>query len=95
VPVPYNHANVDSDEVLYYCGGDFTSRKGAGIGAGSLTLHPAGFVHGPQPGSVEAALGKEATDELAVMVDTFRPLQLAAGARACEDADYAWTWSRG
>jgi len=94
VPVPYNHANVDSDEVLYYCGGDFTSRKGAGIGAGSLTLHPAGFVHGPQPGSVEAGLGATWTDELAVMVDTFRPLALTAAARACEDADYAWTWSR-
>ena len=77
VPVPYNHANVDSDEVLYYCAGDFTSRKGAGIGAGSMTLHPAGFVHGPQPGSVEASLGAESTDELAVMIDTFAPLALA------------------
>jgi homogentisate 1,2-dioxygenase len=94
VPVPYNHANVDSDEVLYYCGGDFTSRKGAGIEAGSLTLHPAGFVHGPQPGSVEAALGKESTDELAVMIDTFRPLLLADGARECEDPDYPWSWAR-
>ncbi len=94
VPVPYNHANVDSDEVLYYCGGDFTSRKGAGIEAGSLTVHPAGFVHGPQPGSVEAALGKESTDELAVMIDTFRPLLLADGARACEDPDYPWSWAR-
>lgn len=94
VPVPYNHANVDSDEVLYYCDGDFTSRKGAGIEAGSLTLHPAGFIHGPQPGSVEAGLGKERTDELAVMVDTFAPLQLADGARACDDPDYAWSWGR-
>jgi homogentisate 1,2-dioxygenase len=94
VPVPYNHANVDSDEVLYYCGGDFTSRKGAGIEAGSLTLHPAGFVHGPQPGSVEAALGKDSTDELAVMIDTFRPLLLADGARQCEDPDYPWSWAR-
>ena len=94
VPVPYNHANVDSDEVLYYCGGDFTSRKGAGIEEGSLTLHPAGFVHGPQPGSVEAALGKESTDELAVMVDTFRPLLLADGARECEDPEYPWSWAR-
>jgi homogentisate 1,2-dioxygenase len=94
VPVPYNHANVDSDEVLYYCEGDFTSRKGAGIGAGSITLHPAGFVHGPQPGSVEAALGAEATDELAVMLDTFRPLRLGDAALACEDPDYPWSWSR-
>ena len=94
VPVPYNHANVDSDEVLYYCEGNFTSRSGAGIEAGSLSLHPAGFVHGPQPGSVEASLGREATDELAVMIDTFRPLMLADGARACEDPDYPWSWSR-
>ncbi|MGH2477232.1 MAG: homogentisate 1,2-dioxygenase, partial [Candidatus Limnocylindrales bacterium] len=94
VPVPYNHANVDSDEVLYYCAGDFTSRKGAGIEPGSISLHPAGFIHGPQPGSVERALGQEATDEIAVMVDTFEPLLLADGARACDDADYAWSWSR-
>jgi homogentisate 1,2-dioxygenase len=93
VPTPYNHANVDSDEVLFYCEGDFTSRKGAGIGAGSISLHPAGFTHGPQPGSVEASLGAESTDELAVMVDTFAPLALAGGARACEDPDYAWTWA--
>jgi homogentisate 1,2-dioxygenase len=94
VPAPYNHANVDCDEVLYYCDGDFTSRKGAGIEAGSISLHPAGFTHGPQPGSVEASLGAERTDELAVMVDTFRPLRLAEGARACEDPDYPWSWSR-
>jgi homogentisate 1,2-dioxygenase len=94
VPVPYNHANVDCDEVLYYSDGDFTSRRGSGIEAGSISLHPAGFTHGPQPGSVEAALGAERTDELAVMVDTFRPLRLAEGARACDDPDYPWTWSR-
>jgi homogentisate 1,2-dioxygenase len=93
VPSPYNHANVDSDEVLYYCEGDFTSRKGAGIGAGSISLHPAGFTHGPQPGSVEASLGRESTDELAVMIDTFAPLLLADGARACDDAAYPWTWA--
>ena len=58
IPVPYNHANVDSDEVLFYVDGDFMSREGSGIGAGSITLHPAGFVHGPQPGSVEAAIGR-------------------------------------
>jgi homogentisate 1,2-dioxygenase len=95
VPVPYNHSNTDSDEVLYYCDGDFTSRKGSGIGVGSISLHPAGFTHGPQPGSVEAGLGQERTGELAVMVDTFRPLLLADGARACEDEAYAWTWSSG
>ncbi|MGH9029063.1 MAG: homogentisate 1,2-dioxygenase, partial [Acidimicrobiales bacterium] len=69
VPIPYHHSNVDSDEVLFYVDGDFSSRHGAGIRAGSLTLHPAGFVHGPQPGAVEAALGKARTDETAVMVD--------------------------
>jgi homogentisate 1,2-dioxygenase len=93
VPVPYNHANTDSDEVLYYCDGDFTSRKGSGIGVGSISLHPAGFTHGPQPGSVEAGLGKARTEELAVMVDTFRPLLVSDGGRACEDEAYAWTWS--
>ncbi len=93
VPAPYNHANVDSDEVLFYCDGDFTSRKGAGIGVGSLSLHPGGFTHGPQPGSVEASLGRDATDELAVMIDTFAPLALADAARDCEDADYPWTWA--
>lgn len=95
VPSPYNHANVDSDEVLYYCDGDFTSRKGSGIGAGSITLHPAGFTHGPQPGAVEASLGQDSTDELAVMVDTFAPLGLGPAARACEDPDYAWSWAAG
>ncbi len=95
VPTPYNHANVDSDEVLFYCAGDFTSRKGAGIGAGSISLHPGGFTHGPQPGSVEASLGVESTDELAVMVDTFAPLALGSAARGCEDPAYAWTWAAG
>jgi homogentisate 1,2-dioxygenase len=94
IAVPYNHANVDSDEVLFYVGGDFMSRKGAGIGMGSITLHPSGFTHGPQPGSVEAGLGKAATDELAVMVDTFRPLRLGAAAKACEATEYAWSWAR-
>ena len=94
VAVPYNHANVDSDEVLFYVGGDFMSRKGAGIGMGSITLHPSGFVHGPQPGSVEAGIGKAATDELAVMVDTFRPLNLGPAALACEAPEYAWSWAR-
>ncbi len=76
-------------------GGDFMSRKGAGIEMGSISLHPSGFTHGPQPGSVEAALGKAATDELAVMIDTFRPLHLGPAALASEDPNYAWTWARG
>jgi homogentisate 1,2-dioxygenase len=94
IPVPYNHANVDSDEMIFYTGGDFMSRAGSGIDQGSISLHPSGFTHGPQPGSVEAALGKPATEELAVMVDTFRPLQLGPGARDSEDPAYPWTWAR-
>jgi homogentisate 1,2-dioxygenase len=94
IPVPYNHANVDSDEMIFYTGGDFMSRAGSGIVQGSISLHPGGFTHGPQPGSVEAALGKPATEELAVMVDTFRPLDLGAPARDAEDPDYPWTWAR-
>ncbi len=92
IPAPYNHANVDSDELLFYVGGDFMSRRGAGIELGSMSLHPNGFTHGPQPGAVEASIGKEATDETAVMVDTFRPLALGPAALAAEDEDYAWTW---
>ena len=94
VPVPYNHSNVDSDEVLFYVGGDFTSRAGSGVGQGSITLHPGGFVHGPQPGSVERALGKASTDELAVMIDTFAPLDLAPGVAEVDDPGYPWTWAR-
>jgi homogentisate 1,2-dioxygenase len=93
VPVPYAHANVDSDEVLFYVGGDFMSRAGSGIAKGSISLHPSGFVHGPQPGSVERALGQAGTDELAVMIDTFRPLRLAEEALPVEDPAYAWTWA--
>jgi len=94
VPVPYNHANVDSDELMFYVGGNYEARRGSGIGLGSLSLHPAGCSHGPQPGAVEAALGVEYFDETAVMVDTFRPLALGEAAVACEDPDYAWSWSR-
>jgi homogentisate 1,2-dioxygenase len=92
IPAPYNHANVDSDEVLFYVGGDFMSRKGAGIELGSISLHPSGFIHGPQPGSVEASIGKASTDEYAVMIDTFRPLLLGQAALECEDTGYAWSW---
>ena len=80
IPAPYNHANVDSDELLFYVDGDFMSRKGSGVGAGSISLHPAGFVHGPQPGSVEASIGATATEELAVMIDTFAPVRLGPAA---------------
>ncbi|MDX6742391.1 homogentisate 1,2-dioxygenase [Actinocorallia sp. A-T 12471] len=99
VPVPYNHHNVDSDEFMFYAGGDYTARKGSGIGPGSVSLHPAGFTHGPQPGAAEASVrglaeGRTTTDEVAVMVDTFRPLLLGEGARECEDPGYAWSWAR-
>jgi homogentisate 1,2-dioxygenase len=94
VPVPYNHANVDSDELMFYVGGDYEARKGSGIGIGSLSLHPSGCTHGPQPGAVEASLGVEYFDETAVMVDTFRPLELGEAALASEDPKYAWSWSR-
>ncbi|MCG8917628.1 homogentisate 1,2-dioxygenase [Actinokineospora sp. PR83] len=94
VPVPYNHANVDSDELMFYVGGDYEARKGSGIGIGSLSLHPAGFTHGPQPGAAEASLGAERFDETAVMVDTFRPLDLADPEITREDPRYAWSWAR-
>jgi homogentisate 1,2-dioxygenase len=73
--------------------GDYEARKGSGIGVGSLSLHPAGFTHGPQPGAVEASLGVDYFDETAVMVDTFRPLELGEAAAEVEDDRYAWTWS--
>jgi len=93
IPVPYYHSNVDSDEVMFYVGGDYEARKGSGIGLGSISLHPGGYAHGPQPGAAERSIGAEYFDELAVMVDTFRPLELGEGGRACEDPGYAWTWA--
>jgi homogentisate 1,2-dioxygenase len=94
IPAPYSHANVDSDEILFYVEGDFVSRKGAGMEVGSISMHPAGFIHGPHPGSAEASLGKERTEESALMLDTFRPLYLCDAAFDCEDPTYAWSWSR-
>lgn len=93
VPVPYYHSNVDSDEIMFYVAGDYEARKGSGIGPGSVSVHPGGHSHGPQRGAVEASLGKDYFDELAVMVDTFRPLELGEGGRAVDDGRYAWTWS--
>jgi homogentisate 1,2-dioxygenase len=93
IPVPYYHSNVDSDEVMFYCGGDYEARKGSGIAQGSISLHPGGHSHGPQPGAVERSIGVEFFDELAVMIDTFRPLELGEGGRASEDPAYAWSWS--
>jgi homogentisate 1,2-dioxygenase len=94
IPVPYNHHNVDSDEMLFYTGGNYEARRGSGIEQGSISLHPGGFTHGPQPGAVERAIGVDYFDELAVMVDTFRPLDLCEPALAAEDPGYAWTWAR-
>ncbi|GLI02072.1 homogentisate 1,2-dioxygenase [Phytohabitans aurantiacus] len=93
IPVPYNHHNVDSDEMMFYTGGNYEARRGSGIEQGSISLHPSGFTHGPQPGAVERAIGAEYFDELAVMVDTFRPLDLCEAALASEDTGYAWTWA--
>ncbi|MGA7758501.1 MAG: cupin domain-containing protein [Ilumatobacteraceae bacterium] len=93
VKVPYHHANTDSDEVLFYSAGNFMSRAGSGIDVGSISYHPAGFVHGPQPGSVEASLDAAATEEVAVMLDTFAPLKVTDVARSVCDERYPFTWS--
>jgi homogentisate 1,2-dioxygenase len=90
IPVPYNHSNIDSDEMIYYVSGNFGSRKG--IETSSITLHPRGIAHGPHPGTVEKSLGAERTEELAVMVDTFRPLKLGAAAEALDDPQYPFSW---
>ncbi|MEP6599514.1 MAG: cupin domain-containing protein [Actinomycetota bacterium] len=95
IPVPYYHSNVDSDEVMFYCGGDYEARKGSGIGRGSISLHPGGHSHGPQPGAYERSIGIHFFDELAVMVDTFRPLELGEGGQASDDGAYAWSWLAG
>ena len=91
IPAPYNHSNVDSDEVIYYVAGGFMSRPG--IESAAFTVHPNGIPHGPQPGTYEGSIGQERTDELAVMIDTFRPLQLTTHAAALEDDTYAYSWS--
>lgn len=90
VPAPYNHSNVMSDEVLYYANSEFMSRTG--IEYGSVTLHPDGLPHGPQPGRMEASIGQKQTNELAVMVDTFRPLNVSKQVLAVEDPDYYRSW---
>ena len=90
VPVPYSHQNVMSDEVLFYANSEFMSRKG--IEYGSITLHPDGLPHGPQPGKTEESIGAKGTNELAVMVDTFRPLLVSRAALAVEDAGYPLSW---
>ena len=91
IPAPYNHSNIDSDEVLYYVDGDFMSRKN--VTRGMITLHPAGIPHGPHPGAVEKSIGAKETKELAVMIDTFHPLKLTAQALTIENPDYVMSWA--
>ena len=91
IPAPYNHSNIDSDEVLYYVDGDFMSRKH--VTKGMITLHPAGIPHGPHPGAVKKSIGAKQTNELAVMVDTFHALQLTEEALAIENEGYVMSWA--
>jgi homogentisate 1,2-dioxygenase len=93
VPLPYHHSNVHSEEIIYYVSGEFGSRKG--VEMGSITVHPSGLPHGPQPGLVENSLGARRTEELAVMWDTFRPLRLTPLARELDDPAYAYSWRTG
>ena len=93
IPAPYNHSNVNSDEVIYYAEGEFMSRTG--IDRCDISMHPFGLPHGPQPGATEASIGKKETNELAVMVDTFYPLHLTAEALELEKEDYQASWSQG
>jgi homogentisate 1,2-dioxygenase len=90
IPAPYHHSNIDSEEVLYYVDGDFMSRNN--IEEGHITLHPAGIPHGPHPGATERSIGKKETQELAVMVDTFKPLQITEEAMKMADPDYFKSW---
>ncbi len=91
IPAPYNHSNIDSDEVLYYAEGNFMSRRG--IERGSFTLHPGGLPHGPHPGTVEKSIGAKETKELAVMLDTFHPLFLTTDAIEYVDTNYPMSWT--
>ena len=90
IPAPYNHSNIDSDEMLYYVDGDFMSRNN--IGPGYITLHPGGIPHGPHPGAYERSIGQTATEELAVMIDTFKPLQVTENAMRLDDGVYYQSW---
>lgn len=91
IPAPYNHSNIDSDEVLYYVDGDFMSRKN--VTRGMITLHPAGIPHGPHPGTVNKSIGAKETKELAVMIDTFHPLMLTKEALEIENDNYTMSWA--
>ena len=91
VPAPYAHSNVDSDEIIYYVEGNFMSRKG--IDEQSISYHPMGLPHGPQPGKIEESLGAKETNELAVMIDTFKPLNMTKAALSVDDEDYPYSWN--
>jgi homogentisate 1,2-dioxygenase len=91
IPIPYHHSNVNSEEMIYYVSGNFSSRRG--IDVGSVTLHPSGIPHGPHPGLAERSLGLTETHELAVMCDTFHPLRLTKLAKELDDGKYAYSWS--
>jgi homogentisate 1,2-dioxygenase len=90
IPAPYHHSNVDSDEILYYVDGDFMSRNN--VKKGQITLHPGGIPHGPHPGTVEKSIGKTSTEELAVMVDPFRPFMITKDALGVQDSNYHMSW---
>jgi homogentisate 1,2-dioxygenase len=91
VPIPYHHSNLQSEEMIYYVDGNFSSRKG--IEVGSITLHPSGLPHGPQPGLAEKSLGMTETHEYAVMCDTFNPLRLTTLAADLDDGKYMYSWA--
>jgi homogentisate 1,2-dioxygenase len=90
IPAPYHHSNIDSEELIYYVDGDFMSRNN--IEKGQITLHPGGIPHGPHPGAIERSIGKEKTDELAVMIDPFRPLKITKAALKLNVEDYYKSW---
>jgi homogentisate 1,2-dioxygenase len=90
IPSPYNHSNIDSDEIIYYVDGDFMSRND--IAPGHISVHPSGIPHGLHPGTYEGSIGKKETHELAVMIDTFNPLQITENALKIDDGKYYKTW---
>jgi homogentisate 1,2-dioxygenase len=90
IPAPYNHSNIDSDEVLYYVDGDFMSRND--VQPGNISVHPAGIPHGPHPGAAERSIGQKGSEELAVMIDTFKPLMITENALKLDDVDYYKSW---
>jgi homogentisate 1,2-dioxygenase len=92
IPAPYAHSNVDSEEIIYYVEGEFMSREG--IEPESITYHPMGLTHGPQPGKIEKSIGLKKTEEFAVMIDTFKPLELTENSKKIEDENYVFSWKR-